>query len=378
MPRKLVIALPWHSYGHRNLGVDALTRAHISIIKAAAARIGREITLILMCSAGRIPAGGLPSGVALGPNARFKQMLLGRGDFLEALRQADMVLDLGEGDSWTDIYGSRRFFAHAGTKMSALMLGKPLVLAPQTIGPFRHPVSRWVSDFVMDRARAIFARDDLSSDYLASRGLSCETATYTDVAFRLPFEPQPKALGKLRVGLNVSGLLYQKGYTGRNDLGLKIDYAAYTDRIIEHFTRAGAEIHLIPHVSAMAGNDDDLAILPQLPPPFPDASAAKSYISSMDFVVAGRMHACIGAYSARVPVVPLAYSRKFNGLFGSLGYRHVVDGLAVGTQTAVEFTLNAFDNRHALARDIEPGLAIAEARLDAYEERLAAILSELG
>jgi polysaccharide pyruvyl transferase WcaK-like protein len=296
------------------------------------------------------------------------------------------VLDIGEGDSWTDIYGLERYAFHAGTKIAALALGKPLVLAPQTIGPFVHPAQRWIADRVMHRARAVFTRDALSSAYVASRPVRCETAEFIDVAFRLPYERHAKAADRVRVGINVSGLLYRGGYSGRNELGLTIDYVDFTNRLIAALIERGAEIHLVPHVIVGDGNDDDRSVVPALTARFPqvrvpdvfaDACAAKSFMSGLDFVVGGRMHACIGAFSAGTPVVPIAYSRKFNGLFGTLGYPHFVDGRTVDTRTALDQTLAHFDDRARLAADIQPGLALAAARLDAYEARLAAILREL-
>ena len=382
--KPITVALPWHSLGHGNLGVDALTRSNIAIIRAAAARIGREARFITLCSTGQVAPGDIPEGVEIGPMPRIKPLLTGRSDYLAALRRCDLVVDIGEGDSWADIYGRERLAFHAGTKIAALALGKPLVLAPQTIGPFNNPFARWLSDRIMARARAVFARDDLSSTYFASRGLKTPTDEFIDVAFRLPFERQARIPGVVRAGVNVSGLLYRGGYTGRNELGLTIDYVDYTRRLIAALVERGAEVHLVPHVGASGGNDDDLSVVPDLterfpmlrvPDRFPSASAAKGFMSGLDFVVGGRMHACIGAFSAGTPVVPLAYSRKFNGLFGTLGYAHYVDGKAVDTDTALAQTLAGFDNRDRLAQDIEAGLAIAAARLDRYEAALAEIMA---
>lgn len=384
--RPITVALPWHSLGHGNLGVDALTRSNIAIIRAAAARIGREVRFITLCSSGTVEPGDIPEGVEIGPQPRIKPLLAGRSDYLAALRRCQLVVDIGEGDSWSDIYGRHRFAFHSGTKIAALVLGKPLVLAPQTIGPFNHPFTRWLSDRIMARARAVFSRDDLSSAYFASRGLKTPTAEFIDVAFRLPFDRQPRLPDTVRAGINVSGLLYRGGYTGRNELGLTIDYVDYTHRLIAALIERGVEVHLVPHVIAPDGNDDDRSVIPalierfpmlQVPAPFRSASAAKSFMSGLDFVVGGRMHACIGAFSAGTPVVPLAYSRKFNGLFGTLGYSHYVDGKAVDTDTALAQTLTAFENRDQLARDIEAGLQIAASRLDAYEAELAQILAEI-
>lgn len=383
----LRVGMPWHTLGHGNLGVDALTRANIAIVKAAADRIGRDVELVTLCSFGQVAEDNIPPGVTVGPQPRLKPLLTGKSEYLSVLKRCDLVLDIGEGDSWADIYGGKRFAFHAGTKVAALMLGKPLVLAPQTIGPFDGGISRRIANAVMNRATAVFTRDALSTRYVAEQNLRCETAEFIDVAFRLPFTPQAKGGERPRVGLNVSGLLYRGGYSGRNELGMKLDYAEFTHQLIEQFQAKGAEIHLVPHVVGEHGsNDNDRAVVPDLLARFPDlkvqdtfvdASAAKSFMSGLDFVVGGRMHACIGAFSARTPVVPIAYSRKFNGLFGTLGYAHFVDGKAVDTADAVAQTMDCFDRRDVLAGDIDKGLVIAAERLDAYEARLAAILGGL-
>lgn len=386
-PPPINVAMPWHSLGHGNLGVDALTRANIAIVNAAAVRIGRDVRITTLGTVGAPDAAALFANVTVGERPRLKPIVTGRSELIRVLRASDLVLDIGEGDSWTDIYGTQRFVFHAGTKIATLALGKPLVLSPQTIGPFDHPVKRRIADAIMNRARAVFTRDSLSTAYVAQRRLRCETAEYIDVAFRLPFTPQPRAAARARVGLNVSGLLYRGGYTGRNELGLTIDYRDFTHRLMAALRDRGAELHLVPHVTAPDGSDDDRSVIPALrerfpdlivPDAFPDASTAKSYMSGLDFVVGGRMHACIGAFSAGTPVVPIAYSRKFNGLFDTLGYPHYVDGKAVSTDEAVARTLAGFDRRAQLAEDIRPGLALAKDRLDAYEARLADILASVG
>lgn len=381
--RPLKVALPWHALGHGNLGVDALSRANIAIVRSAAARAGRSVEMVTLCSGDAGVRNPLPEGVTVGPNPRLKPLLAGRSDYLKVLKKSDFVLDIGEGDSWADIYGGRRFAFQAGTKLAAIALGKPLILAPQTIGPFDRALSRQVSDLVMNRARAVFTRDTLSSAYVAARNIRSESAEFIDVAFRLPYEARQRVEGALRVGVNVSGLLYKGGYSGRNELGLTIDYREYTHLLITELLGRGAEVHLVPHVGVAQGddgNDNDGAIIPELrsrfpqvhvPQPFVDSSDAKSFISGLDFLIGGRMHACIGAFSSQTPVVPIAYSRKFNGLFGTLGYRHFVDGKAADTRDALAQTLSALDRRDELAADLKPGLALAAQRLDAYEAKLA-------
>lgn len=384
--KPLTIGLLWHTLGHGNLGVDALTRANIAILEAAASAANRNARFVLLGTPG-LPDSAL-TNVVQGPEARLKPLLKGHSPFLSTIRECDLVVDIGEGDSWTDIYGARRFAFQAGTKIAVILGRRPLVLAPQTIGPFDHPKRRRLSDFVMNRARAVFSRDTLSTSYLTNRSLKTDTAEYIDVAFRLPFSKEAQAGDVIRVGLNVSGLLYGQGYTGKNEFGMAINYQAFTHRLIESLlARAGVEIHLVSHVSSAEPSPDDdrpvaTSLLRKYPslklaPDFTSASAAKSFLSGLNFVVAGRMHACIGAFSAGVPVIPIAYSRKFNGLFKTLNYSHFVDGKAVSDDEAIAIVMDGFDRRDALIPDLDRGRALAEVRLQDYQDRMTAIIREL-
>ena len=66
------------------------------------------------------------------------------------------------------------------------------------------------------------------------------------------------------------------------------------------------------------------------------------------------MHATIGAFSAGVPVVPMAYSRKFNGLFlDTLSYNHMVDMKTMDNDDIVEVIKIAYANRNVLKKEIE-------------------------
>lgn len=387
MTRPIHIALPWHAIGHGNLGIDALTRSNIAILRRAATRIGRDVRFTTLCAATRADPSTIDEDITIGPMPSPKAIAIGQSEFLKVLRSADLVVDIGEGDSWADIYGGKRFAFHAGTKIATLALGKPLVLAPQTIGPFDTPWRRTLAAMIMNRARAVYARDALSSNFLRNCKIGTETNEFIDVAFCLPFVPRQRDDTTRRIGINVSGLLYHGGYHRSNEFGLSIDYPKLTHRLIEHWSaQRNTEVHLIPHVVAFGGNDDDHTVIPELvaryrhlvvPPTFRSASEAKGYMSGLDFVVGGRMHACIGAFSAQVPVIPIAYSRKFNGLFGTLGYAHIVDGRVMDTNSAFAMVVKGYEERTMLASKIEPGLAIARQRLDAYEERLSAILSEV-
>lgn len=381
------MALLWHAFGHDNLGVDALSRGDALVIEAAAKRAGAEVEFVTLGSRQAPNVGDLPANVTFGPGIRVKQMLRGRSEFLAAIDGCDLVVDIGEGDSFTDIYGMERMLYEVGSKFAVVFRGKPLVLAPQTIGPFRRTISRILARAAIDRCCAAFARDHLSATHLAQLEVKAPTGEFIDVAFGLPFEPRPKADGAVRVGVNVSGLLYNNAVTGKNVFGLTLDYAEVNRRIIRELSkRSGVEISLFSHVAGGGGEDDDGVVMDAVVrsvlgvdqiPPFATSVAAKSWISGLDFVVSGRMHACIAAYSSGVPVLPIAYSRKFNGLFETLRYPHFVDGRVATSEEAVATIIEAFDRREVLKTAIDAGASIYRERLAAYTDRLVVLFEDL-
>ena len=89
-------------------------------------------------------------------------------------------------------------------------------------------------------------------------------------------------------------------------------------------------------------------------PYFTSPMEAKSYISNMDVFIGARMHATIAAYSSGVPTIPFAYSRKFTGLYNSLNYPYLIDGMNNTTETAIATVVDYIEKREQI------GLAISK------------------
>ena len=280
---------------------------------------------------------------------------------------SDYILDIGQGDSFADIYGSRRFKAIDRIHREASMCGKPYCILPQTIGPFKAEKTRERAKKSMAQAQLVMARDEQSFRFTRELLPSQQDVTeYIDVAFFLPYTRVDLDKKWLHVGLNVSALLWHGGYTGDNQFGLKEDYKDMVCQIIEHFLALpNVQLHLIPHVISKEKVEDDYSVAEMiarkyncssivLPAKFKSPVEAKSYISSMDFFMGARMHSTIAAFSSGVTVVPMAYSRKFNGLFmETLGYCHLVDMKTEDMQQVLSQIKNSFDNREQLHTAIQ-------------------------
>jgi polysaccharide pyruvyl transferase WcaK-like protein len=376
--RAISIGLLWHSVNSGNLGVGALTVSNIALARRGAAAAGLiprfQILGFVDPGVAHYVVGEDIESVAL----NTKAMLPG-GAYWRALGGLDCILDIGGGDSFADIYGLKRFGFFWLSKMMAYARRVPLGLSPQTIGPFTRQPQTLLAAAAMKRAAFLMARDPLSLDVARKMAPKTPMAQAVDVAFALPYSPRAKADPKvIEVGLNVSGLLFNGGYTGANEFGMQVDYAAYTRRLIAALLeRPNVSVQLICHVNSdVLPQDDDGRVADRLAaefpkavrvPNFPSPSAAKSYISGLDFLVAGRMHACIAAYSSGVPVVPVAYSRKFVGLFdGLLHYPHLVPVKGLDTDGALTFTLDRFDRRAELREGLAQSRKQADALLDNY------------
>jgi colanic acid/amylovoran biosynthesis protein len=379
----ITVGLLWHSFTSDNLGVGALSVSQIDICEEAARKAKVNLCFIVFGTSGNHNYTPLGRNIRRGSQFSLKQLIIGRSPFLQELDECDLVLDIGEGDSFTDIYGLRRFRMHVASKLAVLIKHKLLILCPQTIGPFNYWYSRWVARKIMLRAGHIFARDGLSAEYMNAVGLVENVSEATDVAFRLPFVQEIRQPGEVqRVGINVSGLLFSGGYTRDNQFGLSLDYPKLVRNLLTKWCAdRSIEVWLIPHVlSDEVPQDDDRIIIDKLIEEFPGVhvahnfqspSEAKSFISGLDFMTGARMHACIAALSSGVPVVPFAYSRKFNGLFESLDYHWLADGKEMSIDQAFNAITKGYENRNELRIATQNALKKAEIKLAGYESYLA-------
>jgi polysaccharide pyruvyl transferase WcaK-like protein len=207
---------------------------------------------------------------------------------------------------------------------------------------------------ILKRASIVHARDHASAEY--ARGLlgnhsSNEKIRFTpDIAFVLDSrKPEHIDISGLEterthdsivVGFNISGLLFSGGYTQENMFGLNMDYGKLVCDVIE-FLMSDERILvlLVPHVFApdsMVEDDPNacLQVYQKLSEKFPrrmfltrgryNHNDIKYVIGLCDFFIGSRMHSCIAALSQFIPAVGIAYSKKFKGVFESIGLGNCV------------------------------------------------------
>lgn len=262
-------------------------------------------------------------------------------------KQTHGLLDLSGGDSFSDIYGERRFRAVAATKQIASNLGLPVILLPQTYGPFSDPRLRYRAVQILRSMDQCWARDEHSLSQLKELvGDSFDSRRHrlgVDVAFALPAVTPDSHLhvldwitdGDPVIGINVSGLVAAHG-AGGSRLGGQ-DYLRAIADFASWAVSNNFRILLVPHVLGAGSESDVLAcrqLASQIAGPavertrvlsgISDPREVKYIVSHLAWFTGARMHSTIASLSMCVPTVGTAYSDKFIGVFAACGARDLV------------------------------------------------------
>lgn len=298
--------------------------------------------------------------------ARLKQLLGLTSPALRAMTHSDAVVDVSGGDSFTDLYGPARFDQITLPKLMALDAGVPLILLPQTFGPFQFKRSRRIARHIMKGCTLAFARDMASLEYLRELlGPDFDEKRHrlgVDLAFGLPSQAPKARLLSRTVGVNVSGLLWNRAGEAIEQFGLACDYRAVLSKLVQKILlEDGTAVHLVPHVTPSGGSESDLvasrALKDQLPAELQHRvsieevantpSKLKGVIEQTEWFTGARMHATIAALSTATPVSNMAYSRKAAGVFDCCGVgAHVHDLRKCTTEQMVERLVADYQYRH--------------------------------
>ena len=280
----------------------------------------------------------------------------------EEIKRCDCIIDVTEGDSFSDIYGDRLFVGRTRIKLMVEKMGIPLILAPQTYGPFLTDNNIRLAAEAVRNAYVVMTRD-MQSQELLKQIAGVDAVYTTDLAFELPCDEYSVSdSDKIKIGINASNLLYYNYEMKDRKFSLSVDYSEYLSGLLDAIYESDKyEVYLISHVD---GDYEVHKTLKEkypksiLVPVFKNPVEAKSCISKMDIFVGARMHGTIAAFTKGVACIPTAYSPKFAGLFKSMGYDVLIDLAVLNTNEAIEKTKAYIEDYKNLANQIEKCLGM--------------------
>lgn len=329
--------------------------------------------------------------------------------YIREIDRCEVVLDVSGGDSFSDIYGKKRFMSIARPKLISLRRKIPLVLLPQTYGPFKDEKLRNLAQRIVRRARMSWARDENSYEVLKElAGKQFDPERHrcgVDMAFGLRSLPPrislPQKLADLLdeesrrsplIGLNVSGLIFNDPELAASRYGFMADYRKSKLSFVNTVLReTDATVVLIPHVMAQHGHyeSDPKAcetIYNQVPqemkhriiqaPSSLNQSEVKWVISKMDWFCGTRMHSTIASLSSGVPTATVSYSDKALGVFKTCGQQdYVIDPRQHPTEAVVERLVECYRSRVTAKESLEAYLPKVLQTHDQQVAEIAAAVS---
>jgi len=283
---------------------------------------------------------------------------------LQAFKDTDLVVDLS-GDMLTEDYGPHVAYSHFLPILTALAMGKPIILCAQSIGPFK--LMKRLARYVLGQATLITAREPVTVEYLSKIGIqNRHIYLTTDLAFLL--EPAKhetvddvfsiegiELAGRQMLGVSLSNLV-QSHYQKRNPNSSEFLFPELIASILDSISeRYGLQILFVPHVTGPRASADDRLFAEKIVSQMKTNAVAikgdytpdilKGIISRCHMYMGSRMHANIAALSSGIPTLAISYSHKTSGIMQMLNQdQYVCDIATLNGETVLE----CFANLHAM------------------------------
>jgi len=277
------------------------------------------------------------------------------------INDARAVLSIG-GDNYSLDYGIPIVYTDLDNYV--LSKKKPIILWGASVGPFsKNPQYEKYMKKHLSKVTGIFAREDVTMNYLDKLGIKKNLFRVSDPAFLLPVI-KPNNINSIpsnSIGINISPLMSRYIIKGNIE-----QFAYISANIVEEITlKTDHYIYLIPHVGGMDSNiyKKDYAFLRKvqshikrnkervrLVDDIYSASELKWIISQMQVFLGSRTHSTIASLSCGIPTISFVYSIKAIGInkdvFGHTDY--CIQQSEWQPEIICDKLQNVIDNEHTI------------------------------
>ncbi len=134
----------------------------------------------------------------------------------EIIKKCDILIVLTLGDSFSDLYGTRILYTTGLYILYAKKQGVSVLMGPQTYGPFSEKKNIKFARKVLNACDYIIARDSMSSAFV-ERLIAKKVSVTDDIAFSLKKDEKIIQSDKIKIGINIAGLLAEAVWHVRCD-----------------------------------------------------------------------------------------------------------------------------------------------------------------
>ena len=290
------------------------------------------------------------------------------------------------GDGFSDNSGITTCVSFSFNILASTFLGKPTVIYPSSMGPFKKRLVVPLIRFAFNRTKSITAREEITRTYLQEIGVNKPPIYLTaDSAFILRPAPYERIQGifskegidkdNTLIGINISQLVNNKS----KNLDTKCNYTELMAQIADYLVDSfDVNVVFVPHEifpkeieKAMfetkdIGGDDRQAIketfekvknknrIISIANEY-SASELKGIIGQCDMFIGARMHSNIAAISLCIPTIGISYSHKASGILKMVGLeKYVCDFRATNFDELKSKIDDMWSNREKIKENMAP------------------------
>ncbi|MDQ1541703.1 MAG: colanic acid/amylovoran biosynthesis protein [Actinomycetota bacterium] len=317
-------------------------------------------------------------------NSLLPQPILER---IRALRASDAVVSVPGGYFLSPTALDAAWLNHWIELSLAVMLKRPTVLGPCSLGPFHGP-QRKLMRWLFERVDGIALREGESEAHVRGTGYRGPLIRTTDAGFGVDLLPPGGASNvptdRPLIGVSVRWF----HFAGSPDpaAAQHAYFQSVADAVSALIGDGGGAV-FVPQVRAAA--DDDIAAAREVVALMPSASRARVSVkeenvtpyeaaalyASFDLLIGTRMHANIISMLVGTPAVAIAYEHKTTGIMNELGLDDLVIDIAQCNADALLTRSRAIlRDRPAASRRVQTAAFAARTRLEIWETALRSII----
>lgn len=268
--------------------------------------------------------------------------------FISVMRSCNVLIS-GGGSLLQDVTSKRSLFYYLTLIFLAKLLGKPVMLYAQGVGPINSSFMKWLTSKVLAKVDFITVRDQESYEFLQSLGLPIERMRVTaDAVFMLP-----------QVTLSDGKILFNRsGLSGDMDVvGVAIrswgndKYLGALADALDILADEGKQIYIIPFQYPA-----DMAVAKKLQGALRHSSKILdrvcsteemlSVIGNLSLLIGMRLHSLIFASVMKIPFVALEYDPKVKSFVKNLAVCSAGNIDEITTEKIIQ-AVNSAKNREA-------------------------------
>jgi colanic acid/amylovoran biosynthesis protein len=208
----------------------------------------------------------------------------------------------------------------------ASYLGKPLVMFPNSVGPFKTRLGLLMSKLALNNFDSIIVRDSVSFNSLKKLRVVPKMVLTSDAALLFSADPKVPVQKFSSPSIGVSIGVYNQSLSEEDFQNFMAENAVALDRIVDLYD---LDVCFFPHFITGFENDDfevskivlgmmknrDRARVFKID----SLDEFKLCLEQMELLISSKMHPMVLATSGYVPTVCIAYDHKQTGFLNDLG-----------------------------------------------------------